>query len=72
MTGQYSMIPDLVVWYQAICSLDNAEDFSYYVTCFLATTFVYERCSPVLNDQAAVIFDVEFDIELVLPLQILS
>ena len=43
VTGQYSMIPGLV-WYQPICSLDHAEDVSYYVTCFSATTFVDERC----------------------------
>ena len=65
------MIPGLV-WYQPICSSDYAEDVSYYVTCFSATTFVDERRSSVLSDQATVIFDVEFDVQLVLSWQIFS
>ena len=57
------MIPGLVVWYQPMSSLNHAEDVSYYVTCFSATTFVNERRSSVLSDQATVIFDVEFDVQ---------
>ena len=64
------MIPGLVVWYQPICSLNHAEDVSYYVTCFSATTIVDERRISVLSDQATVIFDVEFDVQLVVPWQI--
>ena len=66
------MIPGLVVWYQHTCSLDPAKGISHYVTCFSATTFVDERRSSVLSDQATVIFDVEFDVQLVLPWQISS
>ena len=36
VTGQNS--PGLVVQYQPTCSLDHAEDVSYYVTFFSATT----------------------------------
>ena len=66
------MIPGLVVWYQPTGSFDHAEDVSHYVTWFSATTFVDERRLFVLSDQATVIFDVEFDIQLVLPWQISS
>ena len=62
MTGQYSMTPGLVEWYQSTCSLDHAEGVSHYATCFSATTFVDERHSSVVNDQATAIFDVEFDV----------
>ena len=66
------MIPGLIVWHQPTCSLDHAEAVSYYVTCFSATTFVDEKRSSVLSDQATVIFDVELDVQLVLPWQISS
>ena len=36
----------------------------------LSNNFVDERRSSVLNDQATVIFDVEFDVQLFLPWQI--
>ena len=67
VTGQYSMTPGLVEWYQSTCSLDHAEGVSHYATCFSVTTFVDERRSSVVNDQATAIFDVEFDVQLVLP-----
>ena len=70
VTGQYSMTQGLVEWCQSICSFDYAEGVSHYATCFSATTFVDERCSSVVNDQATAIFDVEFDVQLVLPWQI--
>ena len=61
------MTPGLVEWYQSTRSLDHAEGVSYYATCFSATTFVDERRSSVVNDQATAIFDIEFDVQLVLP-----
>ncbi len=45
VTGQYSMTPGLVEWYQSTYSLDHAEGISHYATCFSATTFVDERRS---------------------------
>ena len=66
------MIQGLVVWYQPSCSLDHAESVSHYVTCFSATTLVDKRRLSVLSNQDTLIFDVEFDIRLVLPWQISS
>ena len=60
------MIPGLVEWYQSTCSLDHAEGVSHYATCFSATTLLDERRLSVVNDQATAIFDVEFDVQLVL------
>ena len=67
VTGQYSITPGLVEWYQSICSLDHAKGVSHSATCFSATIFADERCSSVVNDQATAIFDVEFDVQMVLP-----
>ena len=39
------------------------------MTCFSAKPFVDKRRSSVLSDQATVIFGVEFDVQLVLPLE---
>ena len=64
------MTPGLVEWYQFTCFWDHAEGVSHYATCFSATTFVDERCLSVVNDQATAIFDVEFDVQFVLPWQI--